>query len=162
MRPVRAWLLALLLAAPLLGGAAPQLTPVTLSAQPGTQLEKTAKILVARELAEARRAGDTPLVLVGAATLGQGANDRPAVLVQLQSSRECGSAGCSTSIYHWRQGAWRRVLDGVAGNLAVSSQHTRGMADITSDGVRYVWTGTRYHDPRPAPKVGLRPRTPRG
>ncbi len=132
-----------------------------LSAQPGTALDAAARQLVARDLAEARRRGETPLVLVGSARLGRGQQDRPAVFVQLQSARECGSAGCSTAVYLWRRGRWARVLDGVAGRLAVAPTRTRGMADLLTGATRYVWNGERYRDARPAPNVDLRPRPAR-
>ena len=142
-------------------GAAPAPTPVALTAQPGTQLDASARALMAADLAEAGRSGEKPLLLVGAAKLGSGPTDRQALFVQLQSARECGSAGCSTSVYLWRDGVWKRVLDGVSGKVALASTRTKGMADLVTDKARYVWTGTEYRDPRPAPQVDLTPRTRR-
>ena len=139
---------------------APRSTPVALAAQPGTPLEAAARQLVAHDLDDARRAGETPLVLIGSAALGP-ASDRPALFVQLQSARECGSAGCSTSVYLWQNGAWKQVLDGVSSRLAVSSSKTRGMADLVADKDRFTWNGRIYADTRPAPQVDLRPRTRR-
>jgi hypothetical protein len=131
---------------------------ITLAERPGTPLDATARQLVARDLSESRSSGDTPLLLTGAASLGS-ASDRPALFVQLQSSRECGSAGCSTTVYLWQKSAWKRVLDGVGGRIVVGPSKTRGMADLVTDNVRYVWTGTEYRDSRPAPAaVDLRRR----
>ena len=137
-------------------GAAPAPEPVPLHARPGSPLDATARQLVARDLAESKRAGDRPLVLVGSATLGR-KGQSPALFVQLQSARECGSAGCSTSVWLQRGRAWERVLDGVAGKLSVSEHRTRGMADLLTGNARYVWTGREYEDARPAPKIDLRP-----
>ncbi len=142
-------------------GAAPAPTPVPLSSQPGTQLDASARALAAADLAEASRSGERPLLLVGSARLGTGPQDRAALFVQLQSPRECGSAGCSTSVYLWRNGAWKRVLDGVGGKIAIATTRTRGMFDLVTEKDRYVWTGTEYRDPKPAPQVDLTPRTRR-
>ena len=153
---------ACLLAVPLLAGAAPPARPaagipVTLSAQPGTSLDAAARRLVAQDLAEAQRAGERPLLLVGSARLDTAASGRPALFVQLQSPRECGSAGCNTTVYAWAGGGYRRVLDGVAGRLVVSGARHRGRADLVTDTETYVWNGTAYVDSRPAPNVDLRP-----
>ena len=143
----------------LIAAAPPRGAPVPLAAQPGTPLDQAARTLLADQLAEARSKGDTPLLLTGSARLGP-ASDRPALFVQLQSARECGSAGCSTAVFTWIGGAWKRVLDGTTGKLAVAPTRTRGMADLVSDDERYAWTGSEYRDVRPAPAVDLRPRTP--
>jgi len=133
---------------------------VALTAQPGTPLDKTARALMAQDLGEASRARERPLVLVGTAQLGT-ATDRPALFVQLQSPRECGSAGCNTAAYAWIKGKWVKVLDDVSGRIAVSPTKHRGMADLVANTERYAWTGTTYANTRPAPAVDLRPRTPR-
>ena len=154
----------LLIAALLLAAAAPATrpagTPVPLQSQPGTPLDAVARGLVAQDLAEAGRSGERPLLLVGSARLGS-ATDRAAVFVQLQSPRECGSAGCSTAVYAWIKGGWKKVLDGASGRLAVAATRTGGMADLLANDERYVWTGAEYRDTRPAPAVDLRPRSPR-
>ena len=140
---------------------APRSMPVPLSAQQGTWRDQAARKLVADDLAEAGRAGEKPLVLVGSARLGTAAKDREALFVQLQSARECGSAGCGTSVYLWRDGMWKRVLDGANGKLSVSASRTKGMADLLTDKDRYVWTGSEYRDPHPGPQIDLRPRAKR-
>jgi len=129
-------------------------------AQPGSALDATARGLVAQDLQEARQAGDRPLLLAGQARLGA-ASDRPAIFVQLQSPRECGSAGCNTSVYLWQAGRYQRVLDGAAGRIQVSAARHRGMADLVTEHDTYVWTGTAYASKDPAPNVDLRPRRPR-
>ena len=153
---------ALACAAVLLAAAAPSKpqtgTPVALQAQPGTPLDQAARQLVADDLAAATARGDRPLVLIGSARLG---GDRPALFVQLQSPKECGSAGCTTSVYAYRNGGWTRVLDSAAGRLTVASSRTHGMADLIANDERYVWTGTAYRSTRPAPAVDVRPRRPR-
>lgn len=147
------------------GAPPPGATPVALTAQPGTQLGRIARILVADDLAESTRSGEKPLLLVGSARLGT-ATDRPALFVQLQSPRECGSAGCSTSAYAWLKagsgkGRWTKVLDSVNGEIAVAGTRHRGMADLVVNAERYTWTGTAYANTQPAPAVDLRPRKPR-
>ncbi len=135
-------------------------TPVVMSAQPGTPLEQTARSLVAQDLANARRSGDRPLVLIGSARLGTAA-ERPALFVQLQSSRQCGSRGCSTAVYAWLKGRWTKVLDDASGRITVSPTKHGGMADLVASTERYAWTGTTYASTRPAPAIDLRPRVPR-
>lgn len=147
----------------MVAAAAPAPTEGTLVAigrQPRTWMETAARSLLAQDLAEAGRSGERPLLLVGNAKLGAGAVDRPALFVQLQSARECGSAGCNTQVFVWRGTQWVRVLDGVGGRVFVSPKRTNGMADLVSDGERYVWTGTAYRDANPAPAIDLRPRRP--
>ena len=150
----------------LLGAAAPTKpptgtsagTPVLLQAQPGTPLDQAARQLVADDLAAANARGDRPLVLIGSARLG---GERPALFVQLQSPKECGSAGCTTSVYAYVRGNWTRVLDSATGRLTVASSRTRGMADLLAGDERYVWTGSAYRSTRPAPALDLRPHPPR-
>ena len=132
-------------------------TPVPLVSQPGTPLDATARQLVAQDLAEAARRGEEPLVLAGTAKLGA-PNDPPAVFVQLQSPRECGSAGCNTQVYAAVRGRYVRVLDGVSGPVIVAPTRHRGMLDLRAGSERYVWDGVKYGDVKPAPVVNLRPR----
>lgn len=147
-------LLCLVVATPAL--AAPE--PVTLKPQPNTELDRIARTVVADELGKAAVNNDVPLVLVGEARLG-GAKDRPALFIQLQSARECGSAGCDTSVYLNRKQAWAVVLDSVGGKVSVDSARHGGMRDlVVAGGGRFVWDGTRYQNTRPAAKVDLRPR----
>ncbi len=134
--------------------------PVVMAAQPGTPLDRTARSLVAQDLAEARRSGETPLLLIGSARLGA-ASERPALFVQLQSPRQCGSRGCSTSAYAWVKGRWTKVLDDASGRITVSPTRHGGMADLTANTEHYTWTGTAYANTRPAPAVDLRPHMPR-
>jgi hypothetical protein len=133
-------------------------TQVTLQSQPGTPADAIARKLVADDLAAARSRGDRPLLLIGTANLG---GERPALFVQLQSPRECGSAGCTTSVYAFERGRWTQVLDGTTGRLTVSNTRTKGRADLLADNERYVWTGSAYRSTRPAPSVDLRPRQPK-
>ncbi len=133
-------------------------TAVPLSNQPRTWMDTAARRLTAQDLVEARRAGEVPLLLVGSARLSAAPADRAALFVQLQSPRECGSAGCNTQVFLWRNGTWSRVLDGVSGRLRIASTRTGGMADLLTDTDHYVWTGTAYRDTSPAPQIDLRPR----
>lgn len=124
---------------------------VVLTVQPGTAIDADARQAVARDLAEARRVGDRPLLLVGSSALG-GPKDRPALFVQIQSARECGSAGCNTSVHVFRQGRWQRVVDTVSGPIVVDTRRHGGMRDLIVNGRdRWIWNGRAYVDSRPAP-----------
>lgn len=129
---------------------------VVMTPQPGTALDRTARSLVAQDLTEARRAGDRPLVLIGSVPLGA-ASERPALFVQLQSPRQCGSRGCSTSAFAWIKGRWTKVLDDASGRIALLPTKHGGMADLAANAEHYAWTGTAYANTRPAPAVDLRP-----
>ncbi len=131
--------------------------PVPMISQPGSPLDQAARRLSAEDLADAADHQDKPLVLTGTAALG---GERPALFVQLQSPRECGSAGCTTSVYMWTHGQWSRVLDGAPGRLVVAPTHTRGMADLLVNDERYVWSGSAYHSAHPAPQIDLHPHRP--
>lgn len=131
---------------------------VALLARPATKLDAMARQLTADELAQAAQNGDAPLVLIGEARLG-GAKDRAALFIQLQSARECGSAGCNTSVYVWSKNKWHMVLDSVAGPISVDAARHGGMHDLIVDGNhRWVWQGDSYADTKPAAKIDLRPR----
>lgn len=138
----------------LLSFAAPALAagPVVLAPAPGTPADTAARAALAQDLAEARRAGEKPLVLIGQAQLGR-PTDRAALFVQLQSARECGSAGCSTSVLAWSPQGWRRVLDGVIGTVSVGKTRHNGWADLVAGRETYVWTGQLYRNVRPVPDI---------
>jgi len=150
---------ALLLLAPLLLAAAPEPVsapvPVALRAQPGTPLDQAARRLSAADLASAQQAGEPPLVLVGSARLGPAA-EQPILFVQLQSARDCGSAGCSTTAYRAEGGTWRKVLDSVSGPITVLPTRHNGFADLKVGDDRYAWNGTAYGSLSPAPALDLR------
>ena len=132
------------------------LEPVVVSARPNTELDRTARAIVADELAQASARGDAPLVLIGEARLGA-ARDSLALFIQLQSARECGSAGCSTSVYVLRHKTWKRVLDAVGGAIKVDSRRHGGMRDLVVGGDgRWIWTGSAYRDTSPAANPHLR------
>jgi hypothetical protein len=124
---------------------------VVLTEQRGTALEADARAAIARDLAGADKAGDDPLLLVGTAKLGA-VKDRPALFVQVQSARECGSAGCNTSVHVFRDRRWQRVVDTVSGPIVVDTQRHGGMRDLIVNGSdRWVWNGRAYVNSRPAP-----------
>ncbi|MDP9096866.1 MAG: hypothetical protein M3N26_10015 [Pseudomonadota bacterium] len=130
-------------------------SPVMLQSNPGTKTDATARTLSAEDIAAARSRGDQPLLLTARAALG---GPQPALFVQLQSPRECGSAGCSTSIFSFERGRWQRVLDSATGLLKVSAKKTRSRNDIISQDDHYVWSGTDYRSIDPAPaSIDLRP-----
>ncbi len=151
--------LSLLCAMLLLMAAAPKtpLGPVTLSARPGRELEATARKVAVTDLADG---GPGALMLVGSQWLGSAATG-PALLVQVQSPRACGSAGCSMSAYLPSRTGWTKVLDAVSGTVMVQPEQHLGMHDlVVGKADRWIWNGHVYADTQPAPQVDLSPRNP--
>ena len=147
-------LLLMVLAAPALAPA-PAAGPVAMAPAPGTPADTIARQFLAQDLAEASRAGEKPLVLIGQAPIGR-PQDRQALFVQLQSARECGSGGCATTVLIASPQGWRKVLDGVSGAVTVLPTRHKGMADLAADTERYLWNGQSYANSRPVPNVNLR------
>jgi hypothetical protein len=115
--------------------------PVELAAHPGSEADKLARQLMAREIATAYAEGTAPLVLVGMGRL----NDADELLfVQLQSPSECGSAGCSTMSFRYEGDQWIRIMDTVSGTVRIAQSRHRGMPDLIVNGNRLVWNGTKY------------------
>ena len=150
---------ALLCAALLLCAAGPAPTgPVRLAPMPGTPLEATAKRIAAADVEDG---GAGALLLLGSQHLGT-AGTGPALFVQVQSTRACGSAGCSTSVYLPTKTGWTKVLDAVSGNVVVQPAQHGGMHDLLiGRNDRWAWNGRVYADTIAAPQVDLRPRHPR-
>ncbi len=151
--------LSLVCAALLLAAAAPAPAvptgPVTLAARPGSPLDATARRVAAADVADGGRGA---LVLIGSQRLGT-AGVGPALFVQVQSPRACGSAGCSTSVYLPLSSGWHKVLDAVSGTITVQPTQHRGMHDLLVSGNdRWIWNGRVYDDTLPAPQVNLHPR----
>jgi hypothetical protein len=146
----------LILALLALAGAAPELGVVTLTTQPGSAVEATAKKLSESDLKQSRSDGDPPVMLVGSARLAT----RPgpaALFVQVQSASFCGSAGCSTAIYLKRGNGWKKVMDSISGPISVAATSHHGMHDLLLHGKdRWVWTGSTYADTLPTPIIDLR------
>jgi len=97
---------------------------------------------MAHEIDQAHAHGENPLVLVGMARL----NDADELLfVQLQSSGECGSGGCSTVSFKYTDGDWVRIMDTIGGPVRIARTGHRGMPDlIVRDRSRLIWDGTKY------------------
>lgn len=134
---------------PRVGRAFPRLgttdgAPVELAASSGSEADRLARQLMAREIERARAYGEDPLVLVGMGRL----NDRDELLfVQLQSAGECGSAGCSIVSFRYTGDRWTKIMDTVGGTVRISTSHHRGMPDlIVEDGNRFIWDGAKYRD----------------
>ena len=142
----------------LLAAAAPVPTgPVQLTIQPGSPLDATARRIAAADLADG---GPGALLLLGSAPLGR-AGTGPALFVQVQSQRACGSAGCSTSVYLPTRHGWHKVMDAVSGPIVIAPTEHRGMHDlVVNKADRWIWNGQAYADTLPAPQVDLRPRHP--
>lgn len=131
--------------------------PVKLAVQPGAPLDTIARRVAASDVEDG---GAGALVLIGSQHLGS-AGDGPALFVQVQSQRACGSAGCSTSVYLPEKKGWTRVLDAVSGGIVVEAAEHAGMHDLlVGKNDRWFWNGHVYEDSQPAPQVDLRPRSP--
>jgi hypothetical protein len=134
-----------------LGAAAPAGAAIALTEQPGSALEATAKTLMAHDLADAHKAGETPALLVGSARLGA-PKGQAALFVQVQSASLCGSAGCSTSVFLKHGRDWTKILDSVSGPIKVAPGLHHGMHDLLIDSKdRWVWDGAKYNDTLPGP-----------
>jgi hypothetical protein len=141
----------------LLAAAAPTDAAVTLTTQPGSALETTAKQLVLADLRQSNSEGEPAVMLVGSAKLSVRASAPAALFVQVQSASFCGSAGCSTSVYVKRGSGWKKVLDSISGPIKVSRASHGGMHDLLVHGKdRWVWTGGAYADTLPTPNVDLK------
>jgi hypothetical protein len=137
-----------------LAAAAPTDATVQLTTQPGSALETIAAQLSADDLKQSRASGDAPVLLVGSARLAADRSGPAALFVQVQSAAFCGSAGCSTSVYLRRAGAWTKILDSISGPIKVSPRIHGGMHDLLVHGHdRFVWTGTAYADTLPVPEA---------
>jgi hypothetical protein len=115
--------------------------PVELAAHPGSEADKLARHLMAREIARAQAEGTDPLVLIG---LGRLNDTNELLFVQLQSPGECGSAGCSTVSFRYEGDQWIRIMDTVSGPVRIARSRHRGMPDLIVTGNRLVWDGTKY------------------
>ena len=117
---------------------------IALRAQPGTADDGIARQLLAQELARSRQGGETPLVLVASARLSA-TQEGDVLFVQLQSSRDCGSAGCSTVSFQRSKAGWVKILDTVAGTLRVAETRHLGMSDLLiRERERLIWNGAEY------------------
>lgn len=97
--------------------------PVELAASPGSEADRLARQLMARELERDRQHGENPLVLVGTGRFNE---TDEMLFVQLQSAGDCGSAGCNTIAFQFTRGRWVRVVDTVgSGRIGASSHHGR-------------------------------------
>jgi hypothetical protein len=131
--------------------------PVKLAPRPGTELDTIARTLTRDDLAQAVQKGDAPLVLVAEVKLGS-VKQRPALFVQLQSARECGSAGCNTTAYLERGTRWDVILDSIGGSIEADTARHGGMRDLVVDHTnRWTWNGKVYVQTRVGPKARLAP-----
>jgi hypothetical protein len=142
----------------LLTAAAPAVPvgPVVLAQHPLSKLYFTARDVAKQDIEDG---GDGALLLLASQSLGT-AGAGPALFVQVQSQRSCGSAGCSVSVYLPVKTGWTKVLDAV-GTLTVLPTVHDGMHDLlVGKGDHWVWNGRAYADTLPAPQVDLTPRNP--
>ena len=84
-------------------------TPINLREQPGSQADRIARQLMAPQLLKASRSGAMPLAFVATARLGN-LGDSDVLFVQIQSPRDCGSAGGDTmSFRNTKEAGWVRI-----------------------------------------------------
>jgi hypothetical protein len=140
------------------GGARPiPGAPVVLPAQRRTETDRIARQLIARELARSSQFGEGPDVLVATARLGK-SRDSDVLFVRIQSSRDCGSAGCDTTSFRHTNGKWVKILDTVSGTIRVAPTQHRGMRDlIVQETDRRIWDGEKYANTVPTPPTDLAP-----
>ena len=130
---------------------------VVLRAQPGTQADRIARQLMAQQLMKASQLGEMPLVLVATPRLGN-SHDSNVLFVQIQSPRDCGSAGCDTVSFRHANGRWVKILDTVSGTIRVAQTRHKGMQDIiVQDTDRRIWDGEKYANTVPTPPSDLEP-----
>jgi hypothetical protein len=140
------------------GGARPiSGVRVVLRSQPGSQADHIARQLMAPQLRRSNQSGERPSVLVATAKLGNSPGS-DVLFIQIQSPRECGSAGCDTVSFRHTNGKWVKILDTVSGTIRVASTHHRGMPDlIVRDTDRRVWDGQKYAATVPPSPSKLQP-----
>ena len=113
----------------LIAAAAPApsvpLGPVPLTSQPLSKLNATARAVAGQDIEDG---GSGALLLLASQSLGT-AGTGPALFVQVQSDRACGSAGCSVSIYLPGKAGWTKILDAV-GTVSVLPTIHGGMHDM--------------------------------
>lgn len=100
--------------------------PVELAASPGSEADRLARQLMAREIERDRQHGENPLVLVG---MGRLRETDEMLFVQLQSAGDCGSAGCNTVAFQFTRGRWVRVMDTV-GSVRIGASTHHGRPDV--------------------------------
>jgi hypothetical protein len=140
------------------GGAKPiSGVMVVLRSQPGSQADHIARQLMAHQLQRLSQTGERPSVLIATARFGN-SRDSDVLFIQIQSQRECGSAGCDTVSFRHTNGKWVKILDTVSGTIRVASTRHRGMPDlIVQDTDRRVWDGQKYAVTVPVPPSNLEP-----
>jgi hypothetical protein len=140
------------------GGAKPiSGVRVVLRPQPGSYADHIARQLMARQLQRSSQAGERPSVLVATTRLGY-SRDSDVLFVQIQSPRECGSAGCDTVSFRRTNGKWVKILDTVSGTIRVASTRHRGMPDlIVQDTDRRIWDGQKCAATVPVEPSNLEP-----
>jgi hypothetical protein len=140
------------------GGAKPiSGSPVLLKPQPGTAADRIARQLMTRELVKSSQSGDAPAVLTTTVRLGK-SHDSDVLFVQIQSPRDCGSAGCDTVSFRYVNSRWIRILDTVSGTIRIATTQHRGMRDlIVQDADRRIWDGEKYANTVPIPPGDLAP-----
>lgn len=61
----------------------------------------------------------------------------------LVSLTDCGSAGCPTALFMYREGTWVKLTEGWSLHLLKS--RTKGFADLGSGRDKLSWDGRNYH-----------------
>lgn len=127
---------------------------ITLTSQPGTALENTARLLNQSDMNFAIQRNEQPLLLIGSLNLSSTNKPKTVLFTQIQSASLCGSGGCSTTGYIKRNNQWVKVLDSVTGDIQVEKTIHKGMHDLSvSASDVWVWNGKTYVETQGGPSL---------
>ncbi|WP_086632114.1 hypothetical protein [Commensalibacter intestini] len=127
---------------------------ITLTSQPGTALENTARLLNQSDMNFAIQRNEQPLLLIGSLNLSSTNKPKTVLFTQIQSASLCGSGGCSTTGYIKRNNQWVKVLDSVTGDIQVEKTVHKGMHDLSvSASDIWVWNGKTYVETQGGPSL---------
>lgn len=127
---------------------------ITLTSQPGTALENTARLLNQSDMNFAIQRNEQPLLLIGSLNLSSTNKPKTVLFTQIQSASLCGSGGCSTTGYIKRNNQWIKVLDSVTGDIQVEKTIHKGMHDLSvSASDVWVWNGKTYVETQGGPSL---------
>ncbi|CAI3935439.1 hypothetical protein [Commensalibacter communis] len=127
---------------------------VTLTSQPGTALENTARLLNQSDMNFAIQRNEQPLLLIGSLNLSSTKRPKNVLFTQIQTASLCGSGGCSTTGYIKRNNQWVKVLDAVTGDITVEKATHKGMHDLSVSAADvWRWNGKTYVETQRGPAL---------
>lgn len=127
---------------------------ISLTPQPGTALENTARLLNQSDMNFAIHRNEQPLLLIGLLNLSSTKKTKNILFTQIQTASLCGSGGCSTTGYIKRNNQWVKVLDAVTGDIKVEKVTHKGMHDLSvSASDVWRWNGKTYVETQKGPAL---------